>query len=115
MTVLSDTGTPRFFPTTPWMPRAKVSHASSLILMRNRVGNLSVRLAYQVAETTTDSPSLTEAWGSSLSTNNAFTSGSRLSEGALGSGEQWVRFGFQAWTSSGVARGEVTVTIATAC
>jgi hypothetical protein len=114
MTVVSDTSTPRFFPATAWMRVEQVDRVSSLLLLRNRYGNLEVRLAYQVATTNSDSPSSSEHWGSTLSTNNGFVNGDRMS-GSTFANHEWVRFGFQAASTSGVGRGEVTVTVATAC
>lgn len=114
MTVLSDTSTLRFFPATAWMPVAQVGAASALLLLRNRVGNFTIEAAYQVATTNTDSPSAATKWGGTLSTNNGFVNSGRIS-GAAFADHEWVRFGFQAASTSGVGRGEVTVTVATAC
>ncbi len=112
MTVVVNTSTMRFYPTTPWMQAGELRAAMPLLLLRNRVGNLTVQVAYELAATNPDTPSGAENYGSTLSANG-FLLAERRTEPA--STAAWVRFGFFAAATSGVARGEVSLTVATTC
>lgn len=112
MTVVVNTSTMRFYPTTPWMQEGELRAAMPLLLLRNRVGNLNVEVATQHAVTNPDSPNAPAKAGSPLSANG-YVLVNRLT--ASGGTAAWVRFGFFASATSGVARGEVSLTVATTC
>ncbi len=112
--VIAPDTTWRFVPLTRWVGAGEIDAAIWTLLVRNRVGNLQVRLAYQAAPLRTDDPSAPSGYPKSFS-SSGYDIVDRGDLSVLMSNNAWVRFGIEHRSSSGIATGTVRLKTAFRC
>lgn len=112
--VIAPDTTWRFVPLTRWLGAGEINAAIWTMLVRDRVGNLQVRIAYQAAPLLPDNPSAPTGYLKSFA-NSGYDIVDRGDLSVLMSDNAWVRFGIEYRSSSDLATGSVRLKTAFRC